>query len=273
MEYIVPEGDGAPDEAWHGHVRSETIEVEVREIPLKERFEKPTAEQLADIEVTMANENSEAKRGSFLRLENALLKTENEGLARHIVSILKKHQPIDENELYPVWWRSLHRLVQQRAVSGSGSMGILGPYMTDFALVSLKALEHAMAGKRLDGPPCAHHFLLAYVRRDGAEKDVIRDRLIAAARKNAKVPAAGKGNVEHKLAYFKLGVSWEILLNTGVLYDDMPMLEATNILGPPLRRRHRAVWQYRSPMHVNPYLHGAVSPGADGETVRLTPSK
>ncbi len=273
LAYHVPKSDGAPADAWHGHVQSPTIRLVVREIPLAKRRTQPTPEQLDDINVLIAHGKTRVQ--SERRLKRAIQRTENEGLARHIVGLLKPHQPRTVDGHYPAWWPRLYDLLASRAYA-SGTMRIAGPYRKDFGAMCMTVLEHRMAAsvprraRPVGTPEVDVDFLIAYSRTlKGGEKAAFEKRLGDLARRHAKPPPTGSDTRFHWLAHFKLSASWRILFGMGILGNGMALSEATEVLGKPRSRGAFVEWCYDSPMHVNPRLVGEVVQGAAGETVRF----
>jgi hypothetical protein len=261
VEYHVPRIDGAHADAWHGRVRSDTVSLTVRQIPISKRKMKLTSQQLADIENLMRGKG----RSHADRLMKALQNTENEGLASHICDLLKKHQPHEDGARYPTWWNNLYHALSARAYH-SGALAIQGPYLKDFAEVTMTALEHRMQQRP---PRAAVDFLIAYCQTEDEESKSLQERLAELARPYAVIPQTKGDHKNHRLVHLRLWTSWRILFGLGILYDEMPLSEATNILGQPQQRETHVTWLYASEMHVNPMLNATVSQGAKGETVRF----
>ncbi len=269
--YEVPIVKNAPIDAWHGRIESEKIRFTVREIPLDGRNVKPSEDQLADLDVLIRRGIGVQKAHG--KLTKALQLTENEGLACHIAALLRKHQPSKDTQPYPQWWFNIHYLLAYRAYH-SGALAIDGPCIEDFAAVSITVLEHAinaspsLANQRLGHKPGVD-FLLAYVHGKPDEGKAIADRLRKIALQYAKISEVGTDPENHRLAHYRLWISWRTLFGLGVLHDGMRMDEAKKILGEPERHDSYVVWYYSSMMHVNPALYGETVKTAGDETVRF----
>jgi hypothetical protein len=262
VRYTIPRVEGVPDDAWHGTVETGRVRFTVREIPVAQRRDKATAEQIAHLAAYMKSidaldKNMEVETPkaeempNWLSLEQrvqwALERTENEGFARHTVAMLAQHQPKDKDQPYPRWWSNVSFFViRSRAYCEgyeSNTLRIIGPYLEEFALIGVKEVELELA--RTDHEGLGIHYyldlLLDFVERE--PKSPVRARLETLARSYARIPADVKPH-DHKTRQ-RLATSWKILLALGVLRDGMLFAEAKKILGEPTWKKDDAVlWNY-----------------------------
>lgn len=262
LKYTIPMIQGVPADAWHGTIETKPIRFTVREIPVADRRTEPTPEQLAHLDAYMKSmdafppangakaptvEAVEMPRHMSVenRLQRALERTENEGFARHVVALLREHQPKDAEEAYPRWWNNLKFFVERRAYLSDwrgSAVKIVGPYLDDFATVVMTELERDVRrpSQHLGGVNDAR-LLLDYVRYK--PESPVRQRLETLARENARVPVV-TSKLGDRETRFRLVTSWTILHALDILRDGMPFTDARELLGDPMRRGDRVTWNY-----------------------------
>lgn len=273
VKHTIPKVEGAPAGAWHGSVETGRIRFVVREIQVADRRQEPTAEQIAHLEAYMALKKGWLADGDHLKA--ALNKTENEGLAQHMVELLRTHQPAKAGQPYPEWWWNVNYLVLSRAhhnwPPGTGhtqALKIIGPYLDEFAAVEATALEHCLAN---DSYASYHKFLalvLDYLKHK--PKSPLRQQVDAIGGRYAKVPKGAKPNDNNIRR--RTTTSWIILFSLGTLQDGMLFADAKDILGEPLGRRGaQVVWNYTTMSRKYQYgINGEVSVDQGGETIVFT---
>jgi hypothetical protein len=137
VKFSVPQVEGAPADAWHGTVETDPVRFTMREIPVADRRDSPTAEQMAHLEAHVqyfTGDHATPVRPAAVemphwlslkrRLQWAFERTENEGLARYAVALLKKHQLAENDQPYPRWWGKVCILVWRRAYFHQDRFGI-----------------------------------------------------------------------------------------------------------------------------------------------------
>lgn len=283
--YTVPRVNGVPEDAWHGPLETGRVRFTVREVPVARRRDEATAEQIAHLEAYMKSMAASAAGKAeeppapkavevppWLSLEQrvqwALARTENEGLARHAVALLAEHQPKDRDRPYPPWWNNVSFFVQQSRAYCRGhdanTLRIIGPYLEEYARVAVTELEYALARPAQDpqslGAGYYLDLLLDYVGHE--PKSPVRSRLEALARGYARVPADARPG--DRKTRERLVTSWKILLALGVLRDGMPFTGARAILGEPTWRQGDAArWNYGTGSRLSePGVNGRVVAGA-----------
>lgn len=290
VKYTIPKIEGVPADAWHGSVESNRVRVKVREVSVADRRSEATAEQIAHLEAyikymdaVLVGKDVEPPMPKAVempywlslerRLQWALEKTENEGFARYVVALLRKNQPKDKEQPYPIWWDNIGFLIQSRAYFDRGygekAIKIFGPYLDEYALVAADEMERALAG-HTPGPsgyaPARHTNLLL----DFAEykpKSPVRQRLETIARGHAKIPDGAKPG-DRKLRD-SLAVSWKLLYALDILHDGMSFTEAKNVLGKPTARKDVQVdWNYgTASRRFENGVRGRIVFDGNGETI------
>ena len=260
VKHTIPKVEGAPAGAWHGSVETGRIRFVVREIPVADRRQEPTAEQIAHLEAYMALKEGWLADGDHLKA--ALNETENEGLAQQMVELLRTHQPEKAGQPYPEWWWKVNHSVLSRAhhnwPPGRGhteALKIIGPYLDEFAAVEATALEHCLANDSNASYSKFLALLLDYL--EYKPKSPIRQRVEAIGRRYAKVPKGAKPNDNNIRG--RTTTSWTILFSLGTLHDGMLFTDAKNILGEPKGRKGaQVVWNYTT-------MSRAIQHGINGE--------
>jgi len=282
FEYDIPPIPKAGEDGWSGKAISNTLAISVRSIPAEKRRAKPTPEQLQDLDRMISAKpgltNAEqTRRGRpYLRLREAMRRTENEGLALEIT----KRVLAWRDEGTAKWFRNCVAMLSQRAGDGLSAEGpgIDGPYLKMLADGIVRKLNAASKARRVDvprgrrrGPTMAQFFpaAMAYARLNPKDKE-FRDRLVDMFRRSARISdlprfqggkRAGKGE---KRTYPPVGlrIAWRGLLLLGVLRDGMPVEDAIKVLGEPTRRSDKHIrWYYSTPRHVNPVIYGQIRDG------------
>ncbi|MHB1037218.1 MAG: hypothetical protein ACYC35_21510 [Pirellulales bacterium] len=262
--YKIPEIQGSPAGAWHGSITTGRIRFVVRDIPAAERRQAPTTEQAEHLTAYLTNNKTQLEcreMPHWLNMEDrlkwALGRTENEGLARRMVELLRKHQPEEPGEAYPDWWWNVNYLVGTRAYHhlpyGGGrrcdALRIIGPYLDEYAAVQTTELERWAPGQPygFNGPPA--DFLLTYLKHK--PNSPLRQRVEAWARRHVRIPTDAKPN-DRKI-FHPVGACWQILFSLGVLRDGMAWADARDILGEPTARDGAKVeWCYDTGATVAP---------------------
>lgn len=282
FEYEIPVLPKAGKHGWSGKAISNTLAISVQSIPADKRRAKPTPEQLQDLERMISGEpgvtsKEQTLRGMpYHRLREAMLLTENEGLALEITK-----------RVLASWDQNCAAMLLERAGDGlseEGS-GISGPYLKMLADGIVRKLESANAKNADSRLP--HRGLdaiqlfptaIAYARLNPDDKE-FTGKLVDILKRSAKVsnwPRFHKlkpADENEKRAYppVDLTTAWHSLLLLGVLHDGMSVEDAIDILGEPTSRSKKYIrWYYSTPRHVNPVIFGEVK---DGKVVSFRISK
>jgi hypothetical protein len=254
--YGVPRNPAVP-QAWSGTAASGTVKVRVTELPPEKRRGAPTAAQ--EKLLTSLLEQSD---NVFQELSNAITLAENEGLAQRMLRLARERPERRDNLLW---------FVRERAQDGEGRLAIDGPYLADFVRLIVDDLESGGVidpgdkRPRRDWVYWPARFVLEYAELH-PEAAPLRDRVLALARKNARIE-----NVKPDWGLTPCGLSiaevWDVLLRAGVLRDGMKLTEAEELLGQsnwgrsPYGEERAGVvhhhWRYPSKLRKAPAMLGA----------------
>jgi len=258
----------------NGALTTNTVAFKVR--PVTTRRKHPTAEQREALERVRKSYPAYDRKDVDL-LRAALLRTENEGLANHLLDAVIKGRPGDGTGLLPM----LARRASSRPHHWRGEhhAGIDGSYLSRFADLVLDAWEMKPEAARLNDfrRPSYLNAVVAWVKLHPEDKKR-RKRLEAMARKAAKIrmldepDPARRGRRWESDGPFGPEYAWSFLIDLGVLHGGMTIDEAEKILGKCRKRGGPAgrpcwiSWYLDSPRHVNPCLNAEVK---DGKIVKF----
>jgi len=223
--------------------------------------EPPTPEQLGWLKLALENPVSNV---GTRPLKEALAQPANEGLALEVLRQareLKAAGRKDENSFH---WL----LIFLHSRSGTQDLAIDGPYLKSFAQLILELMEESFQEKTGRVGGISWQPLVIYLKAHPEDKD-LRDRTKRLALANAKVstfqlPRDAKAEQirdsgYHHRVHARLGFSWNILLQLGVLHDGIDVDKAVEILGEPTSKRDNKInWHYDSMMHINPAMDARI---------------
>ena len=229
---------GAGTDYWYGSLKSNELSLVVTELPPPARrreLPREHANALAGLPWAYQSRGGPARYLNQLRTEIGL--TKNEGLAQHLVTLLRG--PKESRPQQIVWWNAL-LLLRHRAYRPSSERdllgiaprvlpGIDGPYLKELVAIAL-----AHYGEEQGPRP---HRLLGSIHPDLVWQDVLLAYLKlhpedAAARKQAIQTVTGRPGP----------FAWRFLLACGALRPGMTVDEATRLLGPAAKSDGRLVW-------------------------------
>jgi hypothetical protein len=271
FEYHVPDVAGAPNDAWIGTVKSNTVILSVAELKPNDKLEQPTAEQLTAIaELQHAAPTSIEGRDI---LQQAMMRGQNEALAGRLIDLCLQDAPRSMDFITMVSYRACN-LDPEQGMTGSLQLGIDDPYLKRAALAAIEAFteptkdpNHLRVFRSAYGVDIA----IAYLRFHSDDR-ATWDRLVKLARQSASLPPPIPGSAARSIKTAKpqeplspalsTDAAWQVLLELGVLHAGMTVDEAIEILGPPpYRSEESLMWYIDTPRHVNPSLGAVVEQG------------
>ena len=258
---------------WSGTVKSNVVTFTVRELPPEKRSVAPTVEQWADLRLYL-DPNSPEGQPALARLRQALLRTENEGLAMKLLEISQETDTFRGIRVPSEKRRDLRQALRMRAYQpcrfdgfGEAALpGIDGPYLEKFAALVLEQLEkpeYRDPNETRRGDASAEAMvLLAYLKFHPEDKGKLA-RAVEWAGKCARCLGPFRLGEEPKTKMLaSAGFAWSFLLQLGVLHEGMTLEEAVKHLGEPTHKWVGHVrWYVNTPMHVNPSLDAEVKDG------------
>jgi hypothetical protein len=264
FEYRVPAIAGAPQDAWTGTARSNTVVLTVAELPAPTQGDKPTAEQLEAIAKLQSVAPTSIEGREFL--QQAMLRAENEALAKHLIDLCLQDARREEDFMAMLVWRACVP-GSERGSDGAMQLGIDGPSLKTAALATIDVFEHPPKDPNHHRMFRSGHgvdIAIAYLRFHPEDQQA-RGRLIQIAKQfvplpprqpqTAKGPPFRKSSEQTEPAPLPTVAAWQILMELGVLHADMTVGDAIEILGPPSGQNDQTLtWYLDTPRHVNPGL-------------------
>ena len=253
FEYEVP---SARPSAWSGKLESNHITLIVSDLPPAQRLQVPTAAQLDELRIFLGPSKGEYPHPGTIELVNAMIHTENEGLALYLMGQLDKNRAKRGQIFY---------LLAQRAA------GIDGPYLRKLADWCVGILEHGNPPQSplpgfdasVTDPPLEYlHFHPEDVK--------LRQRIVAVAELSANIPRffpKGPDGVYLPRApggplFLGFYDSMKILFDQKALHDGMSVEEVTAILGRPSSQGPTEItWTYANGAERQPRISADVKDG------------
>ena len=239
-EYEVVAAKDAPANAWEGKAVSGVVEWTVAELPVARRNLGLTAQQESDVRDWLAVEPGNARSVVWDRMYKDLTWAENEGLAMRLAAIVSSEPKHALEGMYLLRHRS----------GEANEIGIDGPYLKEAANAVLLVGEGRYAVERPFFNNFNQYSLVAVYLRLHPDDVEMRDRVVALAKSYCKLSEDGtwlRPASENETAGMPLATAWNFLLQTGVLYEGMPIDEATELLGKPTRQDKQGIsWVLKS---------------------------
>jgi hypothetical protein len=232
---VVTQKD-APADAWQGGAAtSNMVEWKITELPVEQRKLRLTDGQNKLLTLWLAD--GPESYGAFQTLDEMVVLTENEGLARRLALLSASDSKQRSNAIY---------MVTHRAGSLS-EIGIDGPYLRDIAEAALVSLEQGQfaRGNAAEYGPMHIASLLPVYLHFHPEESQIRSRAVAVAEKYCRVPIL-RSPLDYRGTTTMLPhtLAWEILLQANRLHTGMAVEEATQLLGPPTSKHDETLSWY-----------------------------
>jgi len=284
FEYAIPVLPKAGEHGWSGKAISNILAISVQPMPIEKRTAKPTPGQLQDLErmisgePSVTNEEQTLRGMPYHRLREAMLLTENEGLALE----MSKRVMDSWDHAGAKWFQNCVAMLLERAGNGLSEEGpgIDGPYLKALADGVLKRLGQKDAvptvGRGVLDASQMLPAVMAYARLNAQDK-AFREKLVDVLQHSAKVSAwpqwQGMTPPDRKedLPPVDLTTAWRALQILGVLHDGTSVGDAIEILGRPTDQSDTGIrWYYNTPRHVNPVIFGEIK---NGKVVSFTISR
>lgn len=259
FEYQVPAVDGAPEAAWSGSVRSDTVTVTVAAPREPVPNQQPTPEQFGAIQ-TFQSVAPTAIDGRDV-LQQAMLRAESEPLAERLTELCLKDARRSEDFIAMLMWRACDPESERRP-DGRMQLGIDGPYLKTAALAVVDAYENPAEDPnhhRIFRSTYGVNLAIAYLRFH-PEDQPLQQRFVKLARASAPLPkqqrpAPKKLGGATEPPKLSIPAAWKVLLELDVLHAGMTIAQAVEILGPPSgESQEDMTWYVDTPRHVNPAL-------------------
>jgi hypothetical protein len=233
----VDAGPTAPKGTWRGRAHSGVVNLVVNELPPGKRSGEMTAGQKQLVDAWVAGKEV----GEELRREVIL--SENEGLARRLVELLKTQKPKRATLTYKI-------ISQRVGTQQDGDAGIDGPYLKDLAAWVVDVNEGKVSGRERLSLLGAVQHAIVYLEFH-PEDTAMRQRVVTLLTEWCHLPRT-QGAAEANPA--QTG-AWRGLMTLGELKEGMTTQRVIELLGKPDEESADLLaWVVTNPQLANPVL-------------------